>query len=68
MTKSKYVIIVKLNNDKTIIDNTNKTKDIDEWFNLDKDMQEQVAEIFVYEKQGLGYTQTYFESKRKVGF
>lgn len=70
MKLSKFVVIVKLSNDKSIIHNTNKKKDVDEWLEITKDNNQDFAEILIYElNQGTpSYTQTYGESKRKVGF
>ena len=69
MKLSKYVVIIKFTNDKSIIHNTNKKKDVEEWLDLSKD-NEKFAEIQIFEhnKGTPSYTQTYIESKRKVGF
>jgi hypothetical protein len=70
MKLSKFVVIIKLSNDKSIIHNTNKQKDVDEWLEITKDNNQDFAEISIYElnKGTPSYTQTYGESKRKVGF
>ena len=62
----KFVVILQTIGD-TIIDHTNKIKDVDGWHDTYCN-NEKAVELKVYERKGIGYECIYHDHKRRIGF
>lgn len=62
----KFVVILNTIGD-TIIDHTDKSKDVDEWHETYAN-NEHAIELRIYQRKGLAYECVYHDYKRRIGF
>ena len=63
----KYIVLASVYGDKVIIDRFNKFEELTDWLEQGEN-NANVKELTVYEREERAYVQTYFRSKRAVGF
>ena len=63
----KYIVLARVSGDKVIIDRFNKFEELTDWLEQGEN-NTNVKELTVYEREEKAYVQTYFRSKRAVGF
>ena len=63
----KYIVLARVSGDKVIIDRFNKFEELTDWLEQGEN-NANVKELTVYEREERAYVQTYFRSKRAVGF
>jgi len=68
MKKDKrYIVLARVSGDKIIIDRFNKFEELTDWL-AQGETNTNIKELTIYEREDNAYVQTYFRSKRAVGF
>lgn len=68
MKKDKrYIVLARVSGDRVIIDRFNKFEELTDWLEQGEN-NTNIKELSVYEREDEAYVQTYFRSRRAIGF